>query len=108
MARDKEGELAALDREFRELLPRALEDAAAALRALEIMDRRERMLGLHGAESAGDATDRVIELEYIDSDGDRVLVRVGPRAARAIVRELSTRLQEWANTTEGNDNADGE
>ena len=50
-------------------------------------------------------TDQVIELEYIDADGDRVMLRVGPRTALAIVQALTARLEDWA-AEPGDDDAE--
>ena len=51
-------ELALLDAEFRELMPRALEgDAAAADRVLDIKHRRNQILGLYPAGADPDLVD---------------------------------------------------
>ena len=44
----------------------------------------------------------IIEVEYVDADSDRVMLRVGPRTALALCQALHDRLQEWADA-ENND-----
>ena len=53
--------------------------------------------------AASENVGEIIEVEYIDADGDRVLLRVGPRTALALCQALHDRLQEWADAE--NDNA---